>query len=137
MSHPLIFTERRLLPRLFDSLLTLIAWIGFIWLIYRGVVSILHTQPEDGINLLRPTFTTLAIYLLIVLVNSLFLILWAKYNQLRFRVERRTRRPDFSDDQLAIHFGLPEEVLERLNQSQIAIVSYDNHGEVLDVNVKR
>ncbi|MDY0208037.1 MAG: poly-beta-1,6-N-acetyl-D-glucosamine biosynthesis protein PgaD [Pseudomonas sp.] len=137
MSHPLIVTERRLLPRLFDTLLTLIAGIGFIWLIYQGVVSILQTQQEDEINLLRPTFTTLAIYLLIVLVNSLFLILWAKYNQLRFRVERRTRRPDISDDQLATHFGLSPEVLAQLNQSQIAVVNYDNDGAVVDVNVKR
>ena len=42
MSHTLIVTERRLLPRLFDSLMTLIAWVGFIWLIHHGVVSILH-----------------------------------------------------------------------------------------------
>lgn len=137
MSHPLIVTERRLLPRLFDTLLTLIAGIGFIWLIYQGVVSILQTQPEDEINLLRSTFTTLAIYLLIVLVNGLFLILWGKYNQLRFRVERRTRRPDFSDDQLATHFGLSPEVLAQLNQSQIAVVNYDNDGAVVDVSVKR
>lgn len=29
MSQPLIFTERRLLPRIIDVLLTLIAWLGF------------------------------------------------------------------------------------------------------------
>lgn len=136
MSHPLIFTERRALPRLFDSLLTLIAWVGFIWLIYHGVVSILHNRPEDGINLLRPTFGTLTIYLLIVLVNSLFLILWAKYNQLRFSSERRTRRQELSDDQLAIRFGLSEEILAQLNQSQIAVVSYDSDDTVVDVSVK-
>lgn len=138
MSHPLIFTERRLLPRLFDSLLTLIAWVGFIWLIYHGLVSILHTQPEDGIHLLRPSVGTLAIYLLIVLVNSLFLFIWAKYNQLRFTSEeRRTRRQEFSDEQLAIHFGLTQETLGKINQSQIAVVSYDKEGTVAGISVKR
>lgn len=29
MNQPLIFTERRLLPRIIDVLLTLIAWLGF------------------------------------------------------------------------------------------------------------
>lgn len=137
MSHALIVTERRLLPRLFDSLMTLIAWVGFIWLIHHGVVSILHVQQEEGINLLGMTFRTLALYMLFAMVNSLFLILWAKYNQRRFRVERRTRRPDFSDEQLAAYFGLSPEVLAQLNQSHIAVVSYNDAGTALEVSVKR
>ncbi len=75
MTHPLIVTERRLLPRLIDSLLTLIAWGGFIWLIYHGVESILHTQSQDGVVPFKLTFNTVVFYLLIVLVNSLLLVL--------------------------------------------------------------
>jgi biofilm PGA synthesis protein PgaD len=44
----------------------------------------------------RPFFTTLdtvTFYILVALVNGLVLIGWAKYNQFRFRVERRSRRP--------------------------------------------
>ncbi len=137
MSHPLIVTERRILPRLIDSVLTLIAWGGFIWLIYHGVESILHTQSQDGAVPFKLTFDTVVFYLLIVLVNSLLLVLWAKYNQIRFSVERRTRRDELSDQQLAEHFGLKSDVLEQLKQSQIAVVSYSDDGSTLDVRVKQ
>lgn len=137
MSHPLIVTERRILPRLIDSVLTLIAWGGFIWLIYHGVESILHTQSQDGAVPFKLTFDTVVFYLLIVLVNSLLLVLWAKYNQIRFSVERRTRRDELSDQQLAEHFGLRSDVLEQLKQSQIAVVSYSDDGSTLDVRVKQ
>lgn len=137
MTHPLIVTERRLLPRLIDSLLTLIAWGGFIWLIYHGVESVLHTQSQDGVVPFKLTFNTVVFYLLIVLVNSLLLVLWAKYNQIRFTVERRTRRDALSDQELADHFGLKPGVLEQLKQAQIAVVSYSDDGSTLDVRVKQ
>lgn len=137
MSHPLIFTERSVLPKLIDSLLTLIAWVGFIWLIYHGVVSVLYSQPVAGTQSSSPTLATLLFYLLVALFNTLLFIIWAKYNQLRFSTERRTRRQGLADDQLAIHFGLTEEHLEQLNQAQIAVIHYDNDGIILDVSVKR
>lgn len=137
MSHPLIFTERRMLPKLIDSLLTLIAWGGFLWLIYHGVISVLHMQPEVEIQPFSLSFSTITLYLLIALVNSLLLILWAKYNQRRFRTERRTRREELSDDQLAIHFGVTPEILQQLNQSQIMVVNYNHDGTTLQVSVKR
>lgn len=137
MSHPLIITERSLLLRLIDSLLTLIAWAGFIWLIYHGVVSVLHAQLQTGAMPLNLTVNTVVFYLLIVLLNSLLLVLWAKYNQVRFSTERRTRQEEMPDDQLAVHFGLTPEVLKQLHQSQIAVVNYNNDGTELEVSVKR
>lgn len=137
MNHPLIFTERNVLPRLVDSLLTLMAWTGFIWLIYHGVVSGLHMQSKVGALPFSLTFDTVSLYLLLVLFNSLFLILWAKYNQRRFRIERRTRRQALTDGQLAIHFGFTPDILEQLSQSQIVVVNYNHDGTALDVSVKR
>lgn len=137
MNHPLIFTERNALPRLIDSLLTLIAWAGFIWLIYHGLVSVLYPQPELGAASFTPTFATVVFYLLIALINTLVFVIWAKYNQLRFSTERRTRRQGLADAQLAIHFGLAEEQLEQLNQAQIAVVHYNNDEAILNVSVNR
>ncbi|ART82241.1 poly-beta-1,6-N-acetyl-D-glucosamine biosynthesis protein PgaD [Oceanisphaera profunda] len=136
MSHPLIVTERRILPKLLDSLLTIIAWVGFIWLIYHGVVTVLHAQSEGG-DPLSLTLGTVIFYLLIALANSLLLILWAKYNQRRFRTERRIRPQELPHGQLAIQFGLTQETLEQLNQSQIVVVSYNNDGTALEVSFKR
>ena len=56
MNQPLIFTERRLLPRIIDVLLTLIAWVGFLYLIYKGLITALAHSPYMGV---RPFFTTL------------------------------------------------------------------------------
>ena len=39
MSQPLIFTERRLLPRIIDVLLTIFALVGFLYLIYKGLIT--------------------------------------------------------------------------------------------------
>jgi len=101
VNQPLIFTERRLLPRIIDVLLTLIAWVGFLYLIYKGLITALAHSPYMGV---RPFFTTLdtvTFYILVALVNGLVLIGWAKYNQFRLRVERRSRRPGLEDHELA------------------------------------
>ncbi|EFT0764380.1 poly-beta-1,6-N-acetyl-D-glucosamine biosynthesis protein PgaD, partial [Escherichia coli] len=55
MSQPLIFTERRLLPRIIDVLLTIFAWVGFLYLIYKGLITALAHSPYMGV---RPFFTT-------------------------------------------------------------------------------
>ena len=136
-SQPLIFTERRLLPKLMDSLLTCIAWLGFIWLIYHGVRALLQAQPQIGISSLGLTFNTLTLYLLIALGNSFLLILWAKYNQRRFRIERRTRPQALPDEQLTCHFGLTPQVLAQLSQSQIVVVHHNHDGSALEVSVRR
>ncbi len=135
--QPLIFTERRVLPRLFDGLLTCIAWAGFIWLAYHGLVSIWNAHPEAGTTLFGLTFDTVTLYVMIAVLNSLLLIMWAKYNQFRFRAERRLRAQALPDAQLTWHFGLTAKVLEQLKQSQIVVVQHNHDGSALEVNVKR
>lgn len=135
--QPLIFTERRLLPKLFDTLMTLIAWGGFIWLLYLGVRSLLHAVPEARFTLLGQTFGTLSFYIIIAVLNSLLLIFWAKYNQRRFSTERRTRRQALPDTQLTQHFGLTPQVLEQLKQAQIVVVHHNDDGTTLEIEVRR
>ena len=54
MNQPLIFTERRLLPRIIDVLLTAIAWVGFIYLIYKGLITALAHSPYMGVRPFSP-----------------------------------------------------------------------------------
>ncbi|CAM7880520.1 hypothetical protein CIFRMA203M1_11085 [Citrobacter freundii] len=56
MNQPLIFTERRLLPRIIDVLLTLIAWVGFLYLIYKGLITALAHSPYMGVRVMLPTY---------------------------------------------------------------------------------
>ena len=129
MNHPLIMTERSQLLRVIDIVLTIIAWVGFLWLIYQGIALVLGAHTWTLI------IGTLVFYALIALANSVLLILWARYNQARFREERRERREALSEGQLALRFGLIPDVLEKLYRAQIARVYYDEDGKELQVKV--
>ena len=135
--QPLIFTERRILPKLFDGLLTCIAWGGFIWLVYHSLWSTLQAKSEAATLWFGLSFNTISLYVAIAAFNSLLLIMWAKYNQRRFRNERRTRPQALADEQLSQHFGLTAPVLEQLKQAQIVVVQHNQDGSALDVSVKR
>lgn len=130
MNQPLIFTELRFFPRLMDMILTLVAWIGFSYLIYHGLIVALAHSPFMG---LRPFFTTLntvTIYLLIALINTVLLIGWAKYNQHRFRVERRKRRPELEKNELAASLHITEQLAYELNQARVLTVFHYEDGEI-------
>ncbi|MCT4703845.1 poly-beta-1,6-N-acetyl-D-glucosamine biosynthesis protein PgaD [Enterobacteriaceae bacterium H20N1] len=135
MNQPLIFTERRLVPRLMDMILTLVAWIGFSYLIYNGLITALAHSPFMG---LRPFFTTLntvTFYMLVALANGLLLIGWAKYNQHRFRVERRNRRPGLEKTELAASLHITDRVAYDLSQGRVLTVYHHENGEIERVEV--
>lgn len=132
--HPLIFTERRLLPRLLDALLTLLAWVGFGWLIYQGLINVLQAQPDSGPRPLNLSIHTITMYALIATVNGLLLILWAQYNRYRFSVERRMRRGELSNDALASLLGVAATSLQRMQETGTIVVSHDDDGNIADVH---
>lgn len=134
MSHPLIFTERKLLPRLLDTLFTLLAWTGFVWLIYQGLIHVLQAQPDAGPRPLNLNITTVSMYVLIAVANGLLLSLWAQYNRYRFSVERRTRRDELSDEALASLLGLPATNVQQMQQTRTIVVSHDGDGNITDVH---
>ena len=135
MNQPLIFTELRLIPRVMDTILTLVAWIGFSYLVYNGLIAALAHSPFMG---LRPFFTTLntvTFYALVALVNGLLLIGWAKYNQVRFRIERRNRRPGLEKTELATSLHLTEQAAYGLNHGRVVTVFHTENGEIDHVDV--
>lgn len=137
MSQPLIFTEQRLLPRVIDVILTLIAWIGFSYLIYKGLITALADSPFMG---LRPFFTTLntvSFYAIVALVNGLVLIFWAKYNQMRFRVERRNRKPGLEDNELAVSMHITPQLALELNKGRVVTVYHHESGEIEHVEAEK
>lgn len=136
MSHPLICTERRILPRLLDTLFTLIAWVGFGWLVCQGLINVLQAQPEAGTRPLALNIGTISMYLLIALVNAMLLVLWARYNQRRFAVERRQRRDGLPDETLARLSGLPAERLQQMQLTRSMVVSHDADGSITEVRAR-
>lgn len=130
MTHPLIFTEQRLLPRVADIILTIFAWLGFFWLIYAGVTNAISLQDlkEPG-----PFYTTLYSilgYFVVMMLNGIFLIVWAKYNQFRFRVERRKRRPELKRTELAASMEVAPEIIDQMATGRIQTVYHDSHGNI-------
>lgn len=131
----LIRTERRWLPRTIDCVLTLLAWVAFIYLFLNGFISVLQHKPSAQehrhFGLLFATVSTLASYLIIGLVNALVLMTWAKYNQVRRRVERRSRIPALTCEQMRDSFRLPEELQQLLRTHQICSIHNDDEGHIV------
>lgn len=131
MNQPqlLIFTEQRLVPRLLDVVLTIIAWLGFTYLIYTGLVSAIRQAPFMGIRPFFSTLDTVTLYSLIACINGLVLIGWAKYNQLRFRTERRKRRPELNKREVAASFNITPELALAMSEAQVfTLAHYDTGG---------
>ncbi|ANI29012.1 hemin storage system protein [Yersinia entomophaga] len=139
MSAPLIQTEQRLLPKLIDIIITAFAWCGFIYLFVNGLLATVHHAPHAGtiplhIYLLEG-LSTIVIYLLIALFNALVLIAWAKYNQVRWRVERRQHRPHLEDHELASTLSVQAELIAELKGGNNFVLYNDEDGRLVDVKL--
>lgn len=137
MTDPLIFTARGWLPRTLDFLLTLFGWCGFIWLFTTGLLHVVQTQPFSGPRPLASGLGTLLLYIAVVLFNALLLIGWAKYNQWRFRVERRRRRPGLEPVEVAQSFAISPQDLSLMSRSELLRVHHDNDGHITQVEALR
>ncbi|MDC9613275.1 poly-beta-1,6-N-acetyl-D-glucosamine biosynthesis protein PgaD [Xenorhabdus khoisanae] len=136
MKNPLIFTEQRLLPRLIDILLTILAWGGFIYLFMLGLLNSSHNGPRPFAAIFTLEVGVIALYIAIAVFNALLLIGWAKYNQRRFRIERRHHRPTLTHAEVAKSLTLEQKLLDVLRQSKVSSITYDNHGHIIGINEK-
>lgn len=132
---------RSLLARVVDLVLTIIAWILFVILLYRGVVDS-GTGPESGPRPIVPdalsTLDTLTLYVIVALINAAILIGWALYNQMRFRGrDRRQPIGVLSDRKLAESFKVKISSLEELRASRFAVVFHDEGGEIRDIQGRK
>ncbi|MBC8950996.1 MULTISPECIES: poly-beta-1,6-N-acetyl-D-glucosamine biosynthesis protein PgaD [Xenorhabdus] len=135
MKEPLIFTEQRLWPRLIDILLTILAWAGFIYLFMVGLFYASHNGPRPFTStLFTSELDVIAFYIAIAIFNAFLLIGWAKYNQRRFRIERRCHRPALTHTEVAQSFTLEQKLFDTLRQSKVSSITYDNHGHIIGIN---
>ena len=105
----LVRTRQSLVMWIIDVLLTLMAWAGLIWLLARGITSMLDTHGGPRIE--APIFAalnTLQVYLWIALFNAVILISWARYQQRRGRkfAQRRAEAKALTDQNLSDSFSL-------------------------------
>ena len=132
----LVRTRQRSVMWIIDVLLTLLAWAGLIWLLARGITSMLETH--GGPRLEAPIFAalnTLQVYLWIALFNAVILISWARYQQRRGRkfAQRRAEAMALSDKNLSESFSLGEGDLEQLRRPGVLVIHNDEEGGVSEV----
>ena len=132
----LVRTRQRKVMWLIDVLLTLMAWAGLIWLLARGITSMLETH--GGPRLEAPIFAalnTLQVYLWIALLNAVILVSWARYQQRKGRrfAQRRAQANAVSDKNLSDSFRLGEGDLEQLRRPGVLVIHNDEDGGVAQV----
>lgn len=68
--NTLILTEHRVLPRLVDAGLTLLAWLGFLFFLYANLLMQFIAPPSPRWESLMDSLNTALVYLLIAALNG-------------------------------------------------------------------
>jgi biofilm PGA synthesis protein PgaD len=129
----LIRTQQHWLPRSIDALLTLVAWLGLLYLLVQGVTAVTANGQQGsrlslGTEFLL-TLDTLLIYLVVALMVGAALLVWAKYNERRaYGYERRERMPDVCEVGLSENFQVSLPILDCLQNQQVLILHNHEHG---------
>ena len=132
----LVRTRQSTVMWIIDVVLTLMAWAGLVWLLARGITSMLDTHGGPRID--APIFAalnTLQIYLWIALFNAVILVSWARYQQRKGRkfAQRRAQAKALSDKSLSESFSLTEGDLEQLRRPGVLVIHNDEEGGVSEV----
>ena len=131
-SH-IVRTTQHWLPKAIDTGLTLTAWIGFLYLLTTGFLSLMQAgmyNQRSG-NPLLETLSSMAFYLVLAGVMISGFLAWAKYSQLRVqRFDRRKRVPEIARQKLAQSFRVHPGVLSFLQHQQRLVVHSDEQGHV-------
>lgn len=119
---------------LLDCVLTALAWLAFALLFARGIWSI-ATKNRDGIEMpflsgIAPTVSDLGIYILAMLLHGGLLILWARYNYLRFRGKRRNATEPLAQLKLMSDYGITPQTLEQLRTLPISVIHHAPDGSM-------
>ncbi|EEQ02464.1 hemin storage system, HmsS protein [Yersinia rohdei ATCC 43380] len=103
----------------------------------KGFVAMLDRAPNMGPIPFRiyilAGLTTLALYVVIAIFNAIVLIAWAKYNQIRFQVERRGHRPHLDDDELADSLDMSGEMIAQLQAGSCLTLYNDDEGQLREI----
>ncbi|OAE40300.1 poly-beta-1,6-N-acetyl-D-glucosamine biosynthesis protein PgaD [Enterobacter cloacae] len=132
--NTLILTEHRLLPRLFDTALTLLAWGGFLFFLYARLWMQLTEESEYRWGDIIASFNTVLIYLLLAVLNGWLLILWYQYNRRRTHVRRR-RAGYLHHDELARSFDVSPQLISEMSQYNLLTVYHDQIGRIIDLKI--
>jgi biofilm PGA synthesis protein PgaD len=129
----IIRTRQRPLLVIVDVAFTVLAWIGLVYLLVRGLWPLIdtHDGPRIEVGVLE-ALGTLQIYLWVALLNAAVLILWARYQQRKSKrfARRRLPSPIVDDQRLSESFKLSAANLLRMRQPGTMTVHNDEEGGI-------
>lgn len=131
--NTLILTEHRVLPRLVDAGLTLLAWLGFLFFLYANLLMQFIAPPSPRWESLMDSLNTALVYLLIAALNGWLLILWYHYNRRRARTRRHTAVLALRDDELASSFNVAPQIISEMSRYNLLTVYHDQIGQIIDL----
>lgn len=131
----LILTEHRLLPRFFDALLTLVAWIGFLFFLYANLLIELANQPDNRWESLVASFDSVLVFLTIAVINGWVLILWYQYNRRRTHRRRHGSVSSLRHEELARSFNVAQQIISEMSQHNLLTVYHDQIGRIIDLKI--
>jgi biofilm PGA synthesis protein PgaD len=132
----IIRTRQRPFLVVIDVFLTVLAWVGLLYLLARGLWPLIDTH--DGPRLDASFFDalgTLQIYLWVALLNAVILIAWARYQQRKSKsfAQRRLPAPVVDDQGLSKSFKLTGDRLVKLRTPGSMTIHNNQDGDVSHV----
>lgn len=129
MDNQIIRTETRPLRYGLDVFLTCIVWMLFISL---SALSLMKFFNPDVLG--ENVFHRLKVYFYFSCLNAVGLIIWAVYNRIRFRKERRKDSPRTPLPNLLASLGVDPDMYMEMQKAQRMIVTHNDHGEIEKVS---
>ncbi|WLI12435.1 MULTISPECIES: poly-beta-1,6-N-acetyl-D-glucosamine biosynthesis protein PgaD [Pseudomonas] len=132
----IIRTRQRPFLIVIDVFFTVLAWIGLLYLLMRGLWPLIDTHDGPRIDAsLFDALGTLQIYLWVALFNAVILIGWARYQQRKSKsfAQRRLPAPVVDDQGLSKSFKLTGDRLEKLRTPGSMTIHNNQDGDVSHV----
>ncbi|HEY3985505.1 poly-beta-1,6-N-acetyl-D-glucosamine biosynthesis protein PgaD [Cedecea sp.] len=136
-ANALILTERRVGPRIFDGLLTCVAWAGFIFFAYKNLLLQLVAFPDQRGEVITGSLNTVLIYLLMAAINGWLLILWYQYSLRRHSARYHSSQAPLHVNELAQSFNVPPQLISEMSQHNLLTVYHDQIGQIVDLKSSR
>lgn len=135
----IIRTRQRPFLVVVDAAFTVLAWVGLLYLLVRGLWPFIDTHggPRIEVGMLE-ALGTLQIYLWVALINAGILIFWARYQQRKSKsfAQRRLPAPVADDQRLTESFKLSDDTFTRMRQPGIMTVHNDEDGGISHVTTQ-
>lgn len=137
-----IRTQRSAFRHAVDWIVTLLAWCAFLYLLVRGIMAVGSNQMQ-GVDMpffsrVMPSVDTLIIYALAMVLQGLFLLVWALYNWSRFHGKtRRSSASALDDARLTRSYGIDQAALDSLRSQPVSVIHHAFDGSIMSIDHAR